>query len=106
MELTKKFEINDGKIFYREYKYEKVKEVELSIDDYNNRRTEMFLGLENINDEIDTLISKKNKLINDIRIFTEFDELLQEQSEEESVSDEEVLDNNEEETPISDEDNQ
>lgn len=95
-EVEKKFEMIDGVIHYREYKFEMVKDAVLSEDDYRNKKTELMIALESIREQINDLHDKETSLEKDLELFERFDvtnsDVFLEEVDEEDSTDSEDLD--------------
>ena len=74
-EVEKTFEMINGVIHYREYKFEMIKDTELSQEDYEEKRAQLQEELDDIQTELDRLHAREMTLDKDLSLFTRFDSL-------------------------------
>ena len=92
-EIEKRFEMINGVIHYREYKFEMTKDTELSQEEYENKRKELLNKLEQVTVQLDELEDKQQQISSDLEVFNKFDQLTEffgeDEEEVEELSDEE-----------------
>lgn len=85
-ESEKRFEMIDGVIHYREYKFEMIKDAELTQEDYDKKKLDTINELIAIRDEIDVLSDQEKDLERDLMLFNKFEQVntaVEEEKEEE-----------------------